>query len=98
MSVMFPPAMLVGLEMAALILWAPGIFWFFLQENLHAHKILRLGERSIWGVFWVFWGEGGGGAEVPILFFFGHGDVSEEIREVAEKGKTHRKENRRPSK
>ena len=28
----FPPAIL-GPEMAALILWAPGIFWFFLLEN-----------------------------------------------------------------
>ena len=25
--------------MAAPILWAPGIFWFFLLENPHAHKI-----------------------------------------------------------
>ena len=29
----------LGPEMAAPILWAPGIFWFFLQENPHAHKI-----------------------------------------------------------
>ena len=38
MSTKFPPAIL-GLEMAAPILWAPGIFWFFLLENPHAHKI-----------------------------------------------------------
>ena len=31
-SVIFPPAIL-RLEMAALILWAPGHFWLFLQEN-----------------------------------------------------------------
>ena len=37
-SIKFPPAIL-GPEMAAPILWAPGIFWFFLLENLHAHKI-----------------------------------------------------------
>ena len=38
MSVIFLPAIL-GPEMAAQFLWAPGIFLFFLQENLHAHKI-----------------------------------------------------------
>ena len=38
MSVIFPSAIL-GPEMAAPILWAPGIFWFFLLENPHAHKI-----------------------------------------------------------
>ena len=40
MSVNFPPAIL-GLEMAAPILWAPGIFWFFLLEKPHAHEIPR---------------------------------------------------------
>ena len=29
--------------MASPILWAPGTFCFFLQENLHAHKILVFG-------------------------------------------------------
>ena len=37
MSIKFPPAIL-GPEMAAPILWAPRIFWFFLLENPHAHK------------------------------------------------------------
>ena len=37
-SIKFPPVIL-GPEMAAPILWAPGIFWFFLLENPHAHKI-----------------------------------------------------------
>ena len=36
------PAIL-GLEMAAPISWAPGMFAFFLQENLRAHNILVLG-------------------------------------------------------
>ena len=27
-----------GPEMAAPILWAPGVFWFFLLGNPHAHK------------------------------------------------------------
>ena len=38
MSRKFSPAIL-GPEMAAPILWAPGIFWFFLLANPHAHKI-----------------------------------------------------------
>ena len=42
MSVIFPPAIL-GPEMAAPILWAPGVLWFFLLENPFAHKILVLG-------------------------------------------------------
>ena len=38
-SIKFPPVIL-GPEMAAPILWAPGIFWFFLLgKNPHAHKI-----------------------------------------------------------
>ena len=49
MSLNFPPATL-GQEIAAPILWAPGIFWFFLLENRHAHKIPRLGGglQSVW--------------------------------------------------
>ena len=50
-------------EMAAPSLWAPGICWFLLQENLHAIKFLVLG-----GGIWFFWE--GGGAEVPILIFW----------------------------
>ena len=38
MSIKFLSAIL-GPEMAAPILWAPGIFGFFLLENPHAHKI-----------------------------------------------------------
>ena len=55
---MFWPAIL-GPAMAVPILWAPGIFWFFLQENLHAHKIPRCGG----GGFGVFALLGGGGAD-----------------------------------
>ena len=32
---------ILGPQMAASILWTPGIFAFFLQENLHVHKIPR---------------------------------------------------------
>ena len=50
--------------MAAPILWAHGIFWLFMLENLHVHKIPRFGGP---GVFWVL-GEG-----VPILFWWTQG-------------------------
>ena len=43
--------------MAAPILWAPGIFGFFLLENPHAHKIPPFGGGS-----WFFWKGGGGSA------------------------------------
>ena len=58
MSIKFPPAIL-GPGMAAPILCAPGIFWFFLLENPHAHKI-----PPFWGEggFWAFLEEGGGGS------------------------------------
>ena len=55
-----------GPEMGAPILWAPGIFAFFLQENLHVHKIPRF--------------RGGGGILVFLLggecrfYFYGRGD------------------------
>ena len=65
-SVQFVSAIL-GPEMAAPILWTPRISAFFLQENLHVHKIPRLG-----GVFWF----GGGGGECR-LYFYGRGDFSE---------------------
>ena len=55
MPINFPPAIL-GLEMTAPILWAPGIFWFFLQENPHAHKIPAF--RGVLG----FFRRGGGSA------------------------------------
>ena len=54
-----------GAQLAAPILWAPGIFWFFLQENRHAPKIPRF--RGGLGFF--FWK----GGQVPILFFMGVG-------------------------
>ena len=39
---------ILGLEMAVPILWAPGIFLFFLLENPHAHKIplFRAGDTG----------------------------------------------------
>ena len=67
MSIKFPPVILEP-EMAAPILWAPGIFWFFLLENPHAHKI-----PPFRGGFWVFLE---GGVEVPILLY-GRGDFSD---------------------
>ena len=48
------PAIL-GPEMAAPILWAPGKIAFFQQENRHAHKIPRFR-----GVFVFIFGGGGG--------------------------------------
>ena len=55
-SVKFLSAIL-GPEMAAPILWAPRVSAFFLQENLHIHKIPRFRE----GYFG--FGFGGGGAD-----------------------------------
>ena len=60
MSIKFPHAIL-GPEMAAPILWAPGIFAFFLQENPHAHKIPPF--RGGRGFFWK-----GGGGSVNFIF------------------------------
>ena len=51
---------ILGPEMAAPILWTPKISVFFLQENLHVHKISRF--RRGGGVFWV-WGGGVGSAD-----------------------------------
>ena len=56
MSVKFVSAIL-GLEMAAPILWAPRISAFFLQENFHVHKIPRFGGGG-GGIL----GLGGGGS------------------------------------
>ena len=67
MPVMFPPAIL-GPEMAAPILWALGIFWLFLLENPHAHKIPPFRGRG--GGFWGFLE---GGVEVPIPFLWARG-------------------------
>ena len=68
-SIKFPPVIL-GPEMAAPILWAPGIFWFFLLENPHAHKIPPFRGGGFLG-FFVFLE--GGGVEVPILFLWAWG-------------------------
>ena len=57
----FPPAVL-GPEMAAPVLRAPGIFWFFLN-------------RLRGGGYFGFWG-GGGVGKVPILFLW-RGDFSD---------------------
>ena len=43
------PLVILGPEMAAPILWAPGIFGFLLLENPHAHEI-----PPFRGAFWVF--------------------------------------------
>ena len=42
--------------------YGPGIFWFFLQANLLAHKIPRLRGGGYFGFFW------GGGAECQLYF------------------------------
>ena len=57
MPIIFPPAIL-GAEMAAPILRAPGIFRLFLLKKPHAHKIPRFrgGRIFLWE----------GGVEVPI--------------------------------
>ena len=68
-SIIFPPAIL-GPEMAAPILWAPGIFWFFLLENPHAHKFLVLGGGGGSG----FSGRGGWKFQ---FYFYGRGDFSD---------------------
>ena len=57
--------------MTAPILWAPGIFAFFLQENAQVHKKSR---------FRVFLGGGfigGGGGGECRFYFNGRGDFSE---------------------
>ena len=56
MSIKFPPVILQP-EMAAPILWAPGIFGFFLLENPHAHKIPPF-RGGVLG----FFRKGGGGS------------------------------------
>ena len=63
-SLKFLPVIL-GPEMAAPFLWAPGIFGLFLLENPHAHKI-----PPFRGGFWVFFSRGGGSAN---LIFMGAG-------------------------
>ena len=67
-SVKFLSAIL-GPEMGAPILWATGVFAFFLQESLHVHKIPRLGGGGGRGILGFF----GGGGGVPILFLWARG-------------------------
>ena len=63
MSIQFP-SVILGPEMAEPILWAPGIFGFFVLESPHAHKIPPCIPGGV-GFFWR-----GGGVEVPILFLW----------------------------
>ena len=65
-SVKFVSAIL-GPEMAAPILWTPGKNAFFLQENLHVHKIPRFGGG---GNLVLVLGGGGGSAD---FIFMGAG-------------------------
>ena len=67
-SVKFVSAIL-GPEMAAPILWTPGKNAFFLQKNLHVHKIPRFGGGG--GEFWF-----GGGGKCR-FYFYGRGDFSD---------------------
>ena len=69
MSIKFPPA-IQGPEMAAPILWAPGIFWFFLLENPDAHKIPPFRGGGGVGVSW----KGGWKCQ---FYFYGRGDFSD---------------------
>ena len=71
MSVKFPPVIL-GPEMAAPILWAPGIFWLFLQENPHAHKIPPFRGGGVLG----FFRRGGGGSANFIFMGVGFFPIS----------------------
>ena len=64
----FPPV-IPGPEMAAPILWAPGIFWFFLLDNPHAHKI-PLFRGGVLG----FFRKGGWKCQ---FYFYGRGDFSD---------------------
>ena len=74
MSVIFPAAIL-GPEMAAPILWAPGIFWFFLLETPHAHKIPPF-KGGGWGFLerrgkcqFYYYGRGDFSAKAPVSWF-----------------------------
>ena len=62
-SVKFVSAIL-GPEMAAPIVWTPRISVFFLQENLHVHKIPLFFGGGVFGVL------GGGSAD---FIFMGAG-------------------------
>ena len=75
MSIKFLPAIL-GPEMAAPILWAPGIFWFFLLENPRAHKIPPVMGGGVLG----FFRRGGGRAD---FIFMGVGRKLVKGKEVS---------------
>ena len=77
-SIKFPPVLLG----AAPVLWAPGIFWFFLLENPHAHKIppFRGGGGS------GFFQKGGGGGSANFIFM-GVGIFFRNFLDVSEKPK-----------
>ena len=66
---------ILGPEMAAPFLWAPGIFWFFLLENPMPIKFLLLGGGGVVGFL-----EGGG--EVPILFLWAWGFSDKKNRPI----------------
>ena len=82
-SIKFPPAFL-GPEMAAPILWAPGILGLFLQENPHAHKI-----PPVRGSSGSFLEAGGGSAS---FIFMGAGifltEVGPRIQQTCEHDRT----------
>ena len=65
MSVICPPTIL-GPEMAAPKLWAPGMVLLFLLENPHAHKIPHFREGGVG--FFLRGGGGCGSANFTILF------------------------------
>ena len=63
--------------MAAPILWAPGIFWFFLLEKPDAPKIPPF-SGGCWGFL-----EGGGKCQ---FCFYGRGDFSDRLRYLSDLG------------
>ena len=78
MSIKFPPVIL-GPEMAAPFLWAPGIYWFFLLENPRAHKI-----PPFRGGWWGFLEGGGGSAN---FIFMGVGIFPKEVNQRGRESK-----------
>ena len=78
MSIIFAPPIL-GPEMAAPILWVPGMFGFFRLESPHAHKIRRFGGGGVLK----------GGAGNPHLIFMAAWGFSDEHQNFyANKAKT----------
>ena len=60
------PPVILGPEMAAPILWTPGIFWFFLLEIPMPIKFVVLGGGGVVGFL-----EGGGGSANFIRMVWG---------------------------